>query len=83
LRFNDALIGAALLLLAASILFMTRNYPEMPGQPLLTLWIARFRNGRVLSSLVVAVIACLVIDYAFRRILLVPLPLGPLAGVIW
>ena len=30
-----------------------------------------------------AVIACLVIDYAFRRILLVPLPLGPLAGVIW
>lgn len=158
MRFNDALIGAALLLLAASILFMTRNYPQMPGQhygpalfpnliafglgacgvvlvasglkrlhrhpwldfdewtrapghltdvalvllglvayilfsdllgflligtALLTLWIARFRNGRVLSSLIVAVIACLVIDYAFRRILLVPLPLGPLAGVIW
>lgn len=158
MRFNDALIGAALLLLAASILFMTRNYPQMPGQhygpalfpnliafglgacgvvlvvsglkrlrehpwldfdewtrapghltdvalvllglvayillsdllgflvigtALLTLWIVRFRSGRVLSSLIVAVIACLVIDYAFRRILLVPLPLGPLAGVIW
>ena len=158
MRFNDALIGAALLLLAASVLFMTRNYPQMPGQhygpalfpniialglgacgvvlvvsglkrlrlhpwldfdewtrtpghltdvalvllglvayillsdlvgflaigtALLTLWIVRFRNGKVLSSLVVAVIACLVIDYAFRRILLVPLPLGRLAGVIW
>ncbi|HMR32119.1 MAG TPA: tripartite tricarboxylate transporter TctB family protein [Geminicoccaceae bacterium] len=158
MRFNDALIGAALLLLAASILFMTRNYPSMPGQhygpalfpniiglglgacglvlvvsglrrlrehpwldfdewtrtpghltdvalvllglvayillsdllgflvigtALLTLWMVRFRGGKVLSSLVVAVIAALVIDYAFRRILLVPLPLGPLAGVIW
>ena len=158
MRFNDALIGAALLLLAASVLFMTRNYPSMPGQhygpalfpniialglggcgvvlivsglkrlrlhpwldfdewtrtpghmtdvalvllglvayillsdlvgflaigtALLTLWMVRFRNGKVLSSLVVAIIAALVIDYAFRRILLVPLPLGPLAGVIW
>lgn len=158
MRFNDAAIGAALLLLAASILFMTRDYPQMPGQhygpalfpnliafglgacglvlvvsglkrlrlhpwldfdewtrapghltdvalvllglvayillsdllgflvigtALMTLWIVRFRNGRVLSSLAIAVAAVLVIDYAFRHILLVPLPLGPLAGVIW
>lgn len=158
MRFNDAVIGAVLLLLAATVLFLTRNYPQMPGQhygpalfpniialglgtcglvlvfsglrrlrehpwldfdewtrapghladvalvllglvayillsdlvgfliigtALLTLWMIRFRSGKVLSSLVVAIIACLVIDYAFRRILLVPLPLGPLAGVIW
>ena len=32
MRFNDALIGAVLLLLAAVIFWLTRGYPQMPGQ---------------------------------------------------
>lgn len=43
----------------------------------------RFREGRLGSSLVVCFLACLVIDFAFRRLLLVPLPLGPLTGIVW
>jgi len=45
--------------------------------------IARFRGGRVLSSFVGALLAVLVIDWVFRRMLLVPLPLGPLTGIVW
>jgi putative tricarboxylic transport membrane protein len=44
---------------------------------------ARFRGGRVLSSFAGALAACLVIDWLFRRVLLVPLPLGPLTGIVW
>jgi putative tricarboxylic transport membrane protein len=44
---------------------------------------ARFRGGRLLSSYVGALVACLVIDWVFRRLLLVPLPLGPLTGIVW
>lgn len=44
---------------------------------------ARFRGGRLLSSFAGGLVACLVIDWIFRRILLVPLPLGPLTGIIW
>ena len=44
---------------------------------------ARFRGGRLLSSFAGALAACLVIDWVFRRMLLVPLPLGPLTGIIW
>ncbi|HET6469454.1 MAG TPA: tripartite tricarboxylate transporter TctB family protein [Geminicoccaceae bacterium] len=47
------------------------------------LLISRFRHGRVASSLAMAFVACLVIDFAFRRWLLVPLPLGPLTGIVW
>jgi putative tricarboxylic transport membrane protein len=45
--------------------------------------ITRFRGGHALSSFALALGAVLVIDWAFRRLLLVPLPLGPLAGFIW
>jgi putative tricarboxylic transport membrane protein len=45
--------------------------------------ISRFRGGRFASSFAIAFIACLIIDWSFRRLLLVPLPLGPLTGVIW
>jgi putative tricarboxylic transport membrane protein len=158
MRFNDALIGAVLLLLAAVVFWLTRDFPQMPGQHygpalfprliagglaicgavlvvsglrqlrqhpwldfdewtrapghlldvalmllgilayillsdllgflltstgLLTLWMTRFRGGKWASSLAVAVVASLVIDYAFRKILLVPLPLGPFVGVMW
>lgn len=48
-----------------------------------TALIARFRRGRLLTSLAVGFLACLLIDLGFRRVLLVPLPLGPLTGIVW
>ena len=45
--------------------------------------ISRFRRGRLASSWLLALVACAVIDYAFRHWLLVPLPLGPLTGILW
>jgi putative tricarboxylic transport membrane protein len=44
---------------------------------------ARFRGGRVVGSFAGALVACLAIDWVFRRVLLVPLPLGPLTGIVW
>ncbi len=32
MRVNDAVIGAALVLFAAAMIWYTRNFPEMPGQ---------------------------------------------------
>jgi hypothetical protein len=43
----------------------------------------RFRGGRLASSVLVAAVACFAIDWAFRRLLLVPLPQGPLTGLYW
>lgn len=158
MRVNDAVFGAALIVLALAILLFARTFPEMPGQHygpslfpsliaagfglcglvlciqgarrlgaeglvrlepwarsggylfdvalilaglaayvllsgrlgfliagggLLFLWIARFRGGRLASSFGFALATALVIDYAFRRMLLVPLPQGPLTGVVW
>lgn len=45
--------------------------------------IARFRHGRLLTSFLMAFVACFIIDFAFRRYLLVPLPLGPLTAYYW
>ena len=42
----------------------------------------RFR-GRPLTSLALALALALVIDWGFRHGLLVPLPLGPLTGIVW
>jgi putative tricarboxylic transport membrane protein len=42
----------------------------------------RFR-GRPISSAAWGLALALVIDWSFRRLLLVPLPLGPLTGIIW
>lgn len=44
---------------------------------------ARFRGGRLASSFLVALVCCFAIDWAFRRLLLVPLPQGPLTGLYW
>lgn len=44
---------------------------------------SRFRGGRVASSILVGALVCFAIDWAFRRLLLVPLPQGPLTGVYW
>ncbi|HEX2524933.1 MAG TPA: tripartite tricarboxylate transporter TctB family protein [Geminicoccus sp.] len=49
----------------------------------LTLLCARFWGGRIIPALLVGVIGSLVIDWLFRKMLLVPLPLGPFAGWIW
>jgi putative tricarboxylic transport membrane protein len=45
--------------------------------------IARFMGGRYVISFGVALVACLIVDWSFRKFLLVPLPLGPLASIIW
>ena len=47
------------------------------------LLITRFRAGRAASSFAIAMVAVLVIDWAFRHLLLVPLPQGPLTGLYW
>ena len=49
----------------------------------LTLLCARYWGGRIGASLLVGIIGSLVIDWLFRKMLLVPLPLGPLARWIW
>jgi putative tricarboxylic transport membrane protein len=158
-RVNDAVFGAALLALAAAILWQASGFPAMPGQDYgpalfpslmaaglalcgavlavrggrrlaageeavvgvagweggwrrladaglivggLAVWMLvwdaagfllggtayaaalmlRFR-GRPLSSLGIALLVVLLIDWGFRRLLLVPLPLGPLTGIVW
>ncbi|MCX7630130.1 MAG: tripartite tricarboxylate transporter TctB family protein [Geminicoccaceae bacterium] len=43
----------------------------------------RFLGGRYLPALLVCAPACFAIDWAFRRLLLVPLPQGPLTGLYW
>jgi putative tricarboxylic transport membrane protein len=50
---------------------------------LLTFWQVRFRGGHLAMSLVIAVVVTVAIDYAFRSVLLVPLPLGPFHTLPW
>jgi putative tricarboxylic transport membrane protein len=45
--------------------------------------ISRFRGGKPATSLALAVVAALAVDWGFRHLLLVPLPLGPLTGLYW
>ncbi|WP_027135117.1 tripartite tricarboxylate transporter TctB family protein [Geminicoccus roseus] len=44
---------------------------------------ARYWGGRIIPSLAVGVLGSLVIDWMFRKMLLVPLPLGPFTTWIW
>lgn len=48
-----------------------------------TVLASRFRGGRLARSLLVCAVACFLIDWGFRRLLLVPLPQGPLTGLYW
>jgi putative tricarboxylic transport membrane protein len=50
---------------------------------LLFVLLAVLRQGRPLSSLVIALIATLAVNYVFTKFLLVPLPLGLLQQVIY
>ena len=55
----------------------------IPTAALLLLgWLVLFR-GRPVSSLVIALAVTLAVDYAFTRLLLVPLPLGLLQRVLY
>jgi putative tricarboxylic transport membrane protein len=46
-------------------------------------WLVLFRNGKPVSSLVIALAVTLVVNYAFSQLLLVPLPLGLLQALIY
>jgi putative tricarboxylic transport membrane protein len=46
-------------------------------------WLVLFRNGKPVSSLVIALAVTLVVNYAFSELLLVPLPLGLLQSLIY
>lgn len=79
-RWLDA--GLVLAVVVSAILLWDRLGFLITSVIAMTLLIGRLR-GRWLSSAVVAVAACVVVDLLFRRGLLVPLPLGPLTGVLW
>lgn len=80
-RLIDAalVLGGLVLLIAvwSSVGFL------IAASVLSTVLVARFRGGRVLSSAALCIGFCLAIDLAFRRLLLVPLPQGPLTGIVW
>jgi putative tricarboxylic transport membrane protein len=46
-------------------------------------WLILFRGGRPLSSAGIALLTTLLVDYAFKQLLLVPLPLGLLQLVMY
>lgn len=74
----DRLVDAGLVLLAilAFILLLDRlGFILTAGIGMLVL-LGRFRGGAWLSSLLIAVALVLVVDWAFRAMLLVPLPQG-------
>lgn len=79
-RWLDA--GLVLAVIVAAIVLWDRLGFLVTSVIAMTVLIGRLR-GRWLSSAVVAVLACLLVDVLFRRGLLVPLPLGPLTGVLW
>ncbi len=80
-RFLDA--AAVVLALAAFILLvdMLGFLPTATGVIGGLIW--RFRGRGVLLSFGLALIAVLVVDWLFRVLLLVPLPLGPLPYLPW
>jgi putative tricarboxylic transport membrane protein len=46
-------------------------------------WLVLFRGGKPTSSAAIALIATLVVNYAFTQFLLVPLPLGLLRPILY
>ncbi len=75
-RLIDA--GLVLLVILAFILFLDRvGFVLVAGIGMYVL-LVRFRGGAWLSSLLITVVLILVVDWAFRAMLLVPLPQGTL-----
>jgi len=79
------LLDAALVLggLVALILLWDRIGFLIGGGLYTAVLVYRFHGGGVARAVLVAVVACFVVDWGFRRLLLVPLPMGPLTGVVW
>jgi putative tricarboxylic transport membrane protein len=79
------LLDAALVLggLVVLILLWDRFGFLIGGALYTALLVYRFHGGGVARAVLVAAVACFVVDWAFRRLLLVPLPMGPLTGVVW
>lgn len=50
---------------------------------LLAFWLVRFRRSGFLASFALAGLVAMAVDYAFRGLLLVPLPLGPFPPPPW
>ncbi|MGH6944480.1 MAG: tripartite tricarboxylate transporter TctB family protein [Geminicoccaceae bacterium] len=46
-------------------------------------WLVLLRGGHLPSSLLIAIVVTLVVDYAFTQLLLVPLPLGLLEPILY
>jgi putative tricarboxylic transport membrane protein len=46
-------------------------------------WLVLFRGGKPVSSAAIALVATLVVNYAFTQLLLVPLPLGLLQPILY
>jgi putative tricarboxylic transport membrane protein len=73
-RMLDAFL--VLLAILAFILFTHRLGFLLTGGLAAWLLMVRFRQGAWLSSLAIAVVTVLLVDWAFRAMLLVPLPQG-------
>lgn len=84
-RSPGHILDVALVLggLVAVILFWQRLGFVILATGLTGVLITRFRGGHVVGSFTIAVVAVLAIDWAFRHLLLVPLPQGPLTGLYW
>ena len=80
-RLQDAAltIGAivAMMLLWDTVGFLILSTLVLTG----LIW--RYWQGRFLTALSIGLIGSVVIDWMFRKMLLVPLPLGPFSGWIW
>lgn len=74
----DRLVDAGLVLLAilAFILFLDRLGFVLTAGIGMYVLLVRFRGGHWLASLLITVALVLVVDWAFRAMLLVPLPQG-------
>lgn len=78
LRFGAITGGLALYVLVSDALGFI-----LTALGLLFVWLILFREGKPLSSFVIALLTVLMVNYAFTRFLLVPLPLGVLQSVIY
>lgn len=84
-RSRDRLIDAASVVLAILwfILVADRLGFLLTATVAVSGLIWRFRRGGVLVAAVAGLVSVVAVDWLFRHLMLVPLPLGPLSGWIW